>query len=94
MLKDLSASLKFYNKIDLPVRMRIIYNVKDCYAIRLKFEDNLSNEVSARSESQYQLYNQIKSTFILSYVFDICCHCDNLTCVYNKVCITKKHRSQ
>ena len=75
--------------------MRFIYNVKRCCAIRLKFRDkilNFSNQVSAQSESQYLLYNKIKSAFILSHVFGICCLCHILTYFYNKVCITKKRR--
>ena len=31
--------LKFYDRVDLPIRMRIIYDVKHRYAIRLKFGD-------------------------------------------------------
>ena len=42
----------------------MIYNVRPGYAIRLKFGGKLL--FFARSESQYLLYNQRKSTFILS----------------------------
>ena len=62
--------------MNLSIRMRFIYNVKRCCAIRLKFRDkilNFSNQVSAQSESQYLLYNKRKSAFILSHVFGICC---------------------
>ena len=33
--------LKFYDKMDLSIRIRIIYNVRHGYAIRLKFGDKL-----------------------------------------------------
>ena len=61
--------------------MKIIYNVRHCYPIHLKFGD----KVIAQRESKYLLYNQRKSTFILLYVFGICCCCHNLTYFYNKV---------
>ena len=57
--------LKFYDKMNLSIRMRIISKVKHLYAIRLKFGD-FSNQVSAQCENQYQLYDQRKSTFLLS----------------------------
>ena len=53
---------------------------------------NFSNKVSDSSESQDLLYIQRKSTFKLSCVFGICCHCRNLMYFYKKVCIAKKHR--
>ena len=51
--------LKFYDKMDLSIRMTVIYNVKNRYAIRLKLEDkfNFSNQVSAQSKTQYLFYN-------------------------------------
>ena len=33
--------LKFYDKMDLSIRIRIIYNVRHGYAIRLKFRGKL-----------------------------------------------------
>ena len=38
---------------------------------------NFSYQPSAQRESQYLLYNQRKSTYILSYVFDISFRCHN-----------------
>ena len=70
--------------------MRTISNVNHRHAIILKIL-NLSNQVSAQSENQCMLYTQRKSTFILSYVFGVCCCCPNLIYFYNKVCITKEH---
>ena len=63
--------------------MGAIYNLKH-YHESNSFEiwrqiRNFSNQVSARNESQYLLYNHRKTTFILSYVFVICFCCHNLT---------------
>ena len=33
--------MKFFDKIDLPIRMRIIYNLKKCYAIHFKFGEKV-----------------------------------------------------
>ena len=38
--------LKFYNKVDLAMRIRIIYNVKHCYAIHLKFVEKFLTSLS------------------------------------------------
>ena len=38
--------LKFYEKMDLPTRMRIFYNIKYCYAIHLKFGDTFLTSLS------------------------------------------------
>ena len=59
--------------MDLSIRMRVIYNVKDRYAIRLKFRGNFLNQVSARIKSHYLLYNKKSlllycSTF-LAFIF-------------------------
>ena len=54
--------------MDLSIRMRVTYNVKHCYAIRLNIWRqilNFPNQVSAQSESQYLFYNQRKSTFLV-----------------------------
>ena len=40
---------------------------------------NFSDQASGQSKSKYLLYNQRKSTFILTKVFNICCCCHNLT---------------
>ena len=37
--------LKLYNKIDLSIRMKILYSVKNRYAFRLKFGDKLLTSV-------------------------------------------------
>ena len=43
-------------ELDLPIQLRIIYNVKHRYAIRLKSGKKFfCNQVSARSESQWLL---------------------------------------
>ena len=68
--------------------MRVIYDVKHRYTIRLKF----SNQVGAPSQNQYLLYRQRISISILLQVFGICCRCRNLTYFYNKAGITWKHR--
>ena len=50
--------------------MRVLCNVKHHYAIRLKFGDkfltSLTKLVLEAKATQYLLYNQRKSTFILS----------------------------
>ena len=61
--------LKFYDRMALPIPMRIIYNVKHRYTIHLKLEGKALtsfNPVDARRESQYLLYNQRTSTFVSS----------------------------
>ena len=74
--------------MDPAIRIRIIYNVKNFYAIHFKFGDKFLtslNKVNSRSEYEYLLYNQRKSTFILSSVFGICYGCHNLIYLNNKI---------
>ena len=52
--------------MDLSIQMKVIHNLKHCYAICLKFLHNFSNQISAESKSQYLLYNQRKFTLMLS----------------------------
>ena len=85
--------------MNLSTHMKIIYDIKHRYTIRLKIGNkflNFSNfnQVSAPSENHYLLYHQRKSAFIMSYVFDICSRYHNLTNFYNKACITKKEPLQ
>ena len=51
---------------------------------------HFSNHFGACIQNQYQLYNQIKSTFVLSQVFSICYRCHNLPYLNSKSCLTKK----
>ena len=68
--------IKFYDKMDVPIRMRTIYNVSHCYAISLKSGDKF-------------LYYLTKVPLIEKA--SICCRYHNVTYFYNKVCITKKY---
>ena len=53
--------------MDLPIRMRIICNVKHRYEIRLKFGDkSLTSLTKLLLEAKASIYNQEKSTFTLS----------------------------
>ena len=77
-----------YNEMDLPIRMRFIYNVKHRCVIYLKFVDKFLTSLTTIVLELY-VY-EMKSTFILSQVFGICYHCHKLTYFNNKVCPTKK----
>ena len=80
--------------MDLSIRMRIIYNVKHRYVIRLKFGGKfLTFQTKLVLERKASICSTIKENllFILSYIFSVCCRCHNLTYFY-QVCITKKHR--
>ena len=66
---------------------------KHRYEIHLKFgEKFLTSLTKLELEANASIYFAIKkSTFILLWVFGICCRFHNLTYFNNKVCITKKH---
>ena len=52
---------KFYDEMDLPILMRIIYKAKHHYEIRLKFGEKLltsSTKANPWSKSQYLLFSQ------------------------------------
>ena len=52
----------------LSIQMRIIYNIKQRYAICLKFADKFLaflTKLVLEKENQYMLYNKRKSTFML-----------------------------
>ena len=51
---------------------------------------HFSNHFGDCFQNQYQLYNQIKSTFILPQVFSICYRYHNLSYLNNKSYLTKK----
>ena len=70
------------------------YLLKIIDAIYLKSGGRFFNSVTMlvlESKGSYQLYNQIKSFFILSYISGACCRCHNLPYFNNKVCLTKKY---
>ena len=58
----------FYNKMDLSVRMRIVYNVKHRYAIRLKFGEGFLTFLTKMCSKgkPVSALNERKSTFKLS----------------------------
>ena len=75
--------LKFYDKMDLSIPMKIIYNVKQCYVIRFKFGDKfLTVLTKLELEEKVNICSTIKENLLL--------HCRNSTSFYNKVCLTKK----
>ena len=58
--------LKFYDKIDPPLKMRIIYNTKRCYAIRLKFGDKfLTSLTKLLVKAKSSIYSAIKDSLHL-----------------------------
>ena len=59
---------RFYDKMDIPIRMRIIYITRHRHTNWLKFGDTFLNSLvsSTWSKSQYLFYNQRKSLFVLS----------------------------
>ena len=72
--------------------MKIVYDVKRCYAIRLKFVENLFNSLTklmlkGKASTSYA----IKENLLLyrCKFLNICCRCHNFTYFYNKVCIIK-----
>ena len=67
--------------------MKIICNVKHCYAILLKFGNEvLTSLIKLVLEAKASICSTIKKDLL----FGICCHGHNLTYIYNKVCITKQ----
>ena len=68
--------------MDLPIQMRIIYNEKFDVQFVWNLQTNFSifsNQFRVWGENQNLLYNQNKSTFVLSQLFGICYCCHNLT---------------
>ena len=53
--------LKFYDEMDLSIRIRIIYNVKRRYVIRLKFGDKvLTSLIKSVLEAKAKICSTIK----------------------------------
>ena len=74
--------------------MRVMYNVKHCHAIRLKFGNKLLTFLSKLVlEAKAKIYSTIKENLLLycrkSSAFVVL---HNLTYFYNKAYTTKKHR--
>ena len=52
--------------MDLSIRMRVMYNVKDCYAIRLKFGDKLlTSLIKLLLEAKVTICSTIKENLLL-----------------------------
>ena len=66
--KNGSITIKFYNKMDLSFRVRIIYNVKHCYTIRLKFGDRfLTSFINLATEVKVSIFPTIKENLLLYF---------------------------
>ena len=64
--KNGSITIKFNNKMDLSLRVKIIYNVKHCNIIRLKFEDRfLTSFINLATEVKVSFYSTIKENLLL-----------------------------
>ena len=66
--KNGSITIKFYNKMGLSFRVRIIYNVKHCYTIRLKFGDRfLTSFINLATKVKVSIYSTIKENLLLYF---------------------------
>ena len=60
--------LKVYDKMDLSIQIRIIYNVRHRYAIRLKFEDKfLTFLTKLVLEGKASICSTVKENLLLYY---------------------------
>ena len=60
------SSVRFYDKMDLPIRMTIIFNLKQRYSIHLKFEDKfLTSLTKLLLEAKASIGSAIKENVLL-----------------------------